>query len=83
MRLFPANQRESDIILNYLKRQPCEYQEIGLDGGYDIGAVHRGLEFQKLIYKKATQNYSRLNSRSKNNVKNDHGLSPVQPIWVP
>ena len=24
--------------------QPCKYQEIGLDGGYDIGAVHRGLE---------------------------------------
>ena len=26
-----------------MKRIPCEYQEIGLDGGYDIGAVHRGL----------------------------------------
>lgn len=102
---YPANQRESDIILNHLKGQPCEYQEIGLDGGYDIGAVHRGLEllgingytgireyqnhamkkgfcydtekdcfvckqgeyleFQKLIYKKATQNYYRLYSRSK------------------
>lgn len=41
---YPANQRESDIILEHLKEQPCEYQEIGLDGGYDIGAVHRGLE---------------------------------------
>lgn len=41
---YPANQRGSDIILNHLKGQPCEYQEIGLDGGYDIGAVHRGLE---------------------------------------
>ncbi len=41
---YPANQRESDIILTHLKGQPCEYQEIGLDGGYDIGAVHRGLE---------------------------------------
>lgn len=30
---YPANQRESDIIR--LKGQPCEYQEIGLDGGYD------------------------------------------------
>lgn len=39
---YPANQRESDIILEHLKEQPCEYQEIGLDGGYDIGAVHRG-----------------------------------------
>lgn len=41
---YPANQRESDIILSHLKGQPCKYQEIGLDGGYDIGAVHRGLE---------------------------------------
>jgi len=84
--------------------------EIGLDGGYDIGAVHRGLEllgvqgytaireyqnnamkkgfcyeeetdrfvcrqgeylaFQKLIYKKSTQNYYRLYSRSKKQCKN-------------
>ena len=28
---YPANQRESDIILEHLKEQPCEYQEIGLD----------------------------------------------------
>ena len=102
---YPANRRESDIILEHLKGQPCKYQEIGLDGGYDIGAVHRGLEllgiqgytaireyqnnamkkgfcyeeetdrfvcrqgeylaFQKLIYKKSTQNYYRLYSRSK------------------
>lgn len=104
---YPANQRESDIILRHLKEQPCEYQEIGLDGGYDIGAVHRGLEllgingytaireyqnnamkkgfcyetdrfvcmqgeyleFQKLIYKRATQNYYRLYSRSKKQCK--------------
>lgn len=106
---YPANQRESDIILGHLKGQPCEYQEIGLDGGYDIGAVHRGmellgingytaireyqnnamkkgfrydvekdhfvcmqgeyLEFQKLVYKRATQNYYRLYSRSKKQCK--------------
>lgn len=30
--------------LEHLKGQPGKYQEIGLDGGYDIGAVHRGLE---------------------------------------
>ena len=107
---YPANQRESDIILNHLKGQFCEYQEIGLDGGDDIGAVHRGLEllgingytaireypnnamkkgfcydaekdcfvcmqgknleFQKLIYKRTTQNYYRLYSRSKKQCKN-------------
>ena len=106
---YPANRRESDIILDHLKGQPCKYREIGLDGGYDIGAVHRGLEilgingytaireyqnnamkkgfryeeetdrficmqgkyleFHKLIYKRATQNYYRLYSRSKKQCK--------------
>ena len=33
---YPANRRESDIILEHLKGQPCKYQEIGLDGGYDM-----------------------------------------------
>ena len=41
---YPANRRESDIILRHLKNQPCTYKEIALDGGYDIGTVHRGLE---------------------------------------
>ena len=102
---YPANRRESDIVLRHLKNQPCSYKEIALDGGYDIGAVHWGLEllgingytaireyqnnamkkgfhydeekdcfvcmqgkhieFQKLIYKKSTQNYYRLYSCSK------------------
>ena len=106
---YPANRRESDIILRHLKNQPCTYKEIALDGGYDIGAVHRGLEllgingytaireyqnnamkkgfhydeekdcfvcmrgrhlkFQKLIYKKSTQNYYRLYSCSKKECK--------------
>ena len=101
---YPANKWESDIILKHLKEQVCDYKEIALDGGYDIGAVHRGLEllgingytavreyqnnalkkgfrydagndcficrqgkwleFQKLIYKKSTQNYYRLYRRS-------------------
>ena len=43
---YPADQRESDIIPEHLKGQPCKYREIGLDGGYDIGAVHRGLSYQ-------------------------------------
>lgn len=30
---YPTNQRESDIILEHLKGQPCGYREIGLDGG--------------------------------------------------
>ena len=29
---YPANKRESDIILRHLKDQPCSYKEIALDG---------------------------------------------------
>jgi Transposase DDE domain len=46
--VYPANRRESDIILRHLNRQMkdtgLEIKEIALDGGYDVGAVHRGLE---------------------------------------
>lgn len=106
---YPANKRESDIILRHLKDRICDYKEIAPDGGYDIGAVHRGLEllgidgytaireyqnnamkkgfcydertdrfickqgkyleFQKLTYKKSTQNYYRLYSRSNRECK--------------
>lgn len=41
---YPANRRESDIILKHLKNQICSYKELALDGGYDIGAVHCGME---------------------------------------
>lgn len=41
---YPANKRESDIILRHLKDQVCGHEEFALDGGYDIGAVHRGME---------------------------------------
>lgn len=40
---YPANRRESDIILEHVKKQICECREVGLDGRYDIGAAHRGL----------------------------------------
>ena len=119
---YPANRKESDMILEHLKGQPCNYQEIGLDGEYDIGAVHRGLEllgiqgytaireyqnnamkkgfcyeeatdrfvcrqgeylaFQKLIYKKSTQNYYRLYSRSKKQCKNCPHFHLVPQISV-
>ena len=45
---YPANHRESNIILRHLDRQMkdtgIQIKEIALDGGYDVGAVHRGLE---------------------------------------
>lgn len=40
------------------------------------------LEFQKLIYKKSTQNYYLLYSRSKNNVKTARIFPPVPQILV-
>lgn len=101
---YPANRRESDIILTHLEKLQndtgLKINKRTLDAGYDVGAVHRGLEimgikgyvscinfqndilkravrylperdcfecadgksldFVKLTYKKATQNYYRL-----------------------
>ena len=45
---YPANHRESDLILNHIKKQKnainYPIHKLALDGGYDVGAVHRGLE---------------------------------------
>lgn len=45
---YPANRRESDIILRHIQRQMDEtgidIRRIALDAGCDVGAVHRGLE---------------------------------------
>jgi transposase len=45
---FPANQRESNIILEHIKEIQNEtginIKALALDAGYDVGAVHRGLE---------------------------------------
>lgn len=45
---YPANRRESDIILRHIARQMDEtgisIKWIALDAGYDIGIVHRGFE---------------------------------------
>jgi transposase len=45
---YPANRRESDIILRQLDEIQTEtsidIQRLALDAGYDVGAVHRGLE---------------------------------------
>ena len=50
---YPANRRESDIILDHIQRQMTdtgiEIEQIALDAGYDVGAVHRGLELLDII----------------------------------
>lgn len=44
---YPANEKESLIVLRYLESQILSgipTKNIALDRGYDTGAVHRGLE---------------------------------------
>ena len=45
---YPANRRESDIVLEHIKRikmaTGLTIESLALDAGYDVGAVHRGLE---------------------------------------
>ena len=45
---YPANQRESSILLKHINKIQAEtdvtIDKLGLDAGYDVGAVHRGLE---------------------------------------
>ena len=46
--VFPANEKESLLILRHLERQQKQLglsmDKVALDRGYDTGAVHRGLE---------------------------------------
>jgi len=57
MRIYPSGtkkragvsgRRESDIVLEHLKRIKADtglmIEKLALDAGYDVGAVHRGLE---------------------------------------
>ena len=45
---YPANRRESDIVLRHIQRQILDTEisikQLALDAGYDVGAVHRGFE---------------------------------------
>lgn len=44
--VFPANEKESLLILRHLERQQKQLglsmDKVALDRGYDTGAVHRG-----------------------------------------
>ncbi len=46
--VFPANEKESILVLRHLERQQkllgLSMEKVALDRGYDTGAVHRGLE---------------------------------------
>lgn len=45
--VYPANQKESTIVLRHLEKQVnanVPIHSVVMDKGYDVGAVHRGLE---------------------------------------
>ena len=50
---YPANRRESDIILIHLQQQMEDTRltinRLALDAGYDVGAVHRGCEHLGIV----------------------------------
>ncbi len=49
---YPANRRESDIILEHIEKiekdTGLKINSLALDSGYDVGAVHRGLELMEI-----------------------------------
>ena len=50
--VYPANEKESLVILRHLEHQKKAYgltmEKIALDRGYDTGTVHRGLELLRI-----------------------------------
>ena len=59
--VFPANTMEHTIILNHIKTQILDFglqiNNLALDAGYDIGAVHRGLEILGITGYTSTKDY--------------------------
>ena len=50
--VYPANEKESLLVLRHLERQidlDIPMSRLALDRGYETGAVHRGLELLGII----------------------------------
>ena len=77
---YPANRRESDIILKHIERQIQENQfdikRIGLDAGYDVGAVHRGLEIMGIT------GYTSLRFTHNNLMKEVFAYQPEKDVFI-
>ncbi|GHU00392.1 hypothetical protein FACS1894142_8530 [Spirochaetia bacterium] len=77
---YPANRREGDIILKHLQKQIREnnlsIEHIGLDAGYDGGAVHRGLEVIGI------DGYTSLRYTHHNPMKEGFGYVPEQDCFL-
>ena len=77
---YPANRRESDIILKHIERQIKDnclnIKKLGLDAGYDVGAVHRGLEIMGIT------GYTGLRYAHNNPMKEGFTYQPEKDIFI-
>jgi|SaaInlV_200m_DNA_2_1039689.scaffolds.fasta_scaffold22505_1 transposase len=78
--VFPANTSESTIILKHIERQIADtgisIKNLALDGGYDSGAVHRGLEILNI------KGYSSLRNYHNNPMKKGFEYNVVKDCFV-
>jgi transposase len=76
---YPANRRESDIVLKHIERQiqdnQLEIKNLGLDAGYDVGAVHRGLEIMGIT------GYTSLRYAHNNPMKEEFTYCPDKDLF--
>jgi transposase len=76
---YPANRRESDIILKHIERQnndnKLSIKKLGLDAGYDVGAVHRGLEIMGIT------GYTSLRHCHNNLMKEEFAYQPEEDVF--
>lgn len=77
---YPANRRESDIILKHIERQTndnrLQIKKLGLDAGYDVGAVHRGLEIMGIA------GYTGLRYAHNNPMKEAFTYQPEEDVFI-
>jgi len=77
---YPANRRESDIILRHIERQMSEtgldFKAIALDAGYDVGAVHRGFEHLGVV------DYCSIRKMHNNAMKKGFTYHPETDVFI-
>ena len=77
---YPANRRESDIVFKHIKRQiqdnQLEIKNLGLDAGYDVGAVHQGLEILGIT------GYTSLRYAHNNPMKDVFTYQPEKDVFI-
>jgi len=80
MDCYPTNRWESDIILKHVNRQiqdnKLDIKKLGLDAGYDVGAVHQGLEIIGIT------DYTSLRYAHNNPMKEEFKYHPKKDIFL-